>query len=140
MPLPPFVAPFLGCWSVDPEQCAYEFGEPPQVGQYTLSEQGEGIRFHAEFTAPDGEEAEIFFDALVDGEVHEYNEAPGIDGIMAEYAEGALITRVYVGDVEIAKAVRQIKSGGNEMLIRQFGVTPDGDAFENRAVYLRVAD
>ena len=130
---------FIGTWILDPEQNAYELGDPPQSGEYVIAAQGEGYHITMAWTTTDGKALSTAYDGVPDGVLHPAD-APGVDTMsMTRVDDLTLDSSAFVGEQRIAYARRVLSADYQMMTVTQSGVTPDGTSFSNLSVYHRQA-
>jgi len=131
---------FLGTWQLDPEGNDYQFGDPPQSGLYIIEEKGDGYLVTMKWTTVDGNDMEMDYEGVPDGEQHA-TPAEGVDTMsMTRVDAKTLDSSAYVGELRVAYARRELSADNNTMTVTQTGKSPSGDEFANVSVYHRVAD
>lgn len=130
--------PFLGTWKLDPSQSQYEFGPPPKTGTYTLSRQGERLRFDVAWTDHNDQPFQVSFDMIPDGQQHPYDNPAVADFVsLTRVDERTLDSATFKGGQQIAYASRALSADGRTMTVSQSGSTPQGQTFTNVSVYHR---
>ncbi len=132
--------PFAATWALQPEQCAYEQGQPPTAGTYRIERTQIGYRFHMAWTAVDGQEHTLQFEGVPDGQRHPYD-GPGADEVsLTRVAANRLDSEAWVAGRRVAHASRILSDDGRKMIVVQSGSLPGGTPFSNRSVYVRLDD
>jgi hypothetical protein len=122
---------FVGTWQLDPMQNKYEFGDPPQQGQYIIVPHEAGYLVTMKWTNPAGKALEMQYEATPDN-------TPGVDSMsMTRIDEKTLDSAAMAGGQVIAYGRRVLSQDGQTMTITQSGKTPDGREFSNLSVYVR---
>ena len=151
---------YIGTWTLVPELCIYEEGQPPLSGIYRISQSDGHVRISIDWEAPDGSAHQIEFGAPNDG-TRQPSGAPGVapvdaPGVAPVDAPGVAsadapeshlsITRVsplvldssaYTGADEVAYARRLASQDGLLLSTLQVGRRADGTSFRNFQVYRR---
>lgn len=128
--------PYYGVWTLQPEQSQYEFGAPPLQATYYIQPEGDGLRFRAEWTTPDGEPLEMEYHSIPDGEPRP-SEHPAVSVSTTLTSSLSLDTASIRNNIVIGLARREVSSDGSRMTITQSGTAPDGTWFNNVAVYTK---
>lgn len=130
--------PFAATWRLQPDQCAYEQGQPPTAGTYCIERTETGYRFHMAWTAVDGQEHALQFEAVPDGQRHPYA-GPGADEVsLTRVAANQLDSAAWGNGHRMAYASRVLSGDGRVMIVTQSGWLPDGTPYSNRSVYARI--
>lgn len=133
-------SPFIGQWQLDPTQSAYQFGDPPSSGLYTIAFDGQQLHFSIEWTTVDGKDMRVLVDATPDSVDHPYDNPAVADGICYSLVDDWTLdstAKKRDGSV-VAYARRVLSRAGDTMTITQSGDTPDGRHFDNVSVHRRV--
>ncbi|MEM6282920.1 MAG: hypothetical protein AAF787_12050, partial [Chloroflexota bacterium] len=126
---------FVGKWVLDPTQSAYELGEPPQSGSYTITRDGDVFMFVIEWVGADGKEMAMSFTGIVDGVERPYENPDIADSTcFTRVDEHNLNSTATKNGVIINDATRQLSPDGQTMTVVQRLMTPDGQK-ANTAIY-----
>lgn len=130
-------APFIGFWKLLPKECAFEHGEPPVAGSYTISRKGTELQFSVEASLRNGRKALATYSCPVTGEMAPLAGQSGRDAVRAWF-EGAasLWSAFYHSGQEVERWERRLLEDGRLELI-QSG-THEGQSFRNVSVYRKV--
>ena len=128
---------FLGHWTLDPSSCAYQQGEPPAEGSYTIREEGAELVFDMEWTDQAGQHHTASFRGKPDGVAVPFTGTDLIDSfaITAESAS-ELNSSAYLKGDKLMQATRTLVDE-ETMRITQTVYLPDGTAPTNRSLYYR---
>jgi hypothetical protein len=136
---------YIGTWTLVPELCIYEEGQPPLSGTYRISQADGDVRISIDWKAPDGSAHQIEFGAPNDG-TRQPSGAPGVASRDAPAVSHLSITRVspsildssaFAGADEVAYARRSASQDGLLLSTVQVGRRADGTSFRNFQVYRR---
>lgn len=131
--------PFLGIWVLDPQECVYEHGDPPDKAVYEITADGRALIFAVEYEIG-GMELEFRYRTLPNGIEQPYEDPNGIvDSITSTFTGAQEIETISRsgGDV-LALAVRAISEDGLTMTVTQKGTAEGGRRFVNVSVYNKV--
>lgn len=133
------IDPFLGIWQLIPEKSAYEQGDPPIGGTYTLEVRGDGYLVTMQWETYYGAWSEMSYHAIPDGQDHPYDDHTVADTIsMTRVDQLTLDSDAKKGGSVIAHARRILSADLREMTVIQSGPRPEGGTFKNLAVYRRI--
>lgn len=128
--------PFFGTWKLDPAQCSYEFGLPPQSGLYRIEPEGTGLTFTAEWVTPEGQPAHVVFQGIPDGRDHPSGHPAVADTITTTRVSASQLDTAAKKDGRIVNlATRVLSPDGQTMTVTQSGITPQGQPYRNVAIY-----
>lgn len=130
---------FIGRWELVPAQSAYELGQPPVQGIYTIVFDGRQLHFLMEWTTTAGQELQQVVVAIPDGAEHPYDGNPAFaDAIRYTLVDESTLDSSALKDGQVVGFARRVLSpDGNTMTITQSGQSPDGQPFTNLSVYRR---
>jgi hypothetical protein len=130
---------FLGKWQLDPAESAYQFGELPASGMYTVEFDGERLHCTMEWTTAEGQAQRQVVDAVPDGFDHPHDNPAQADTVCYALVDDYTLdsTAKKQGAVS-GYARRMLSKDGDTMTIVQSGTTPEGKHFDNLSVYRRV--
>ncbi|HZQ09808.1 MAG TPA: hypothetical protein VFD70_24740 [Anaerolineae bacterium] len=132
----PSIEPFLGVWELDPTQSNYEFGTPPQTGQYELVREGDALAVIMDWRDAAGKDFHMVYYAHPDGVEHPYTDSPAVDAIVTTLVDTRTLDTVSKKDGSvIARGRRALSEDGKTMFVTQSGKTPDGKPYNNYSVY-----
>lgn len=133
-PIPPD-DPFVGIWTLDPDESDYQFGEPPASGTYTLEADGDAYNVTMIWTTVDGKPMEASYSSVPDGMEYPYD-SPAVDTVSMTRVDAYTLDSASKKDGQvIAYARRELSDDRQSMTITQSGTTPEGDPFANVSVY-----
>ncbi len=128
--------PFFGTWKLDPTQCAYEFGLPPQSGLYRIEPEGTGLTFTAEWITPEGQPAHVVYHGIPNGQDHPSGHPAVADTIATTRVSARQLDTAAKKDGRIVYlATRVLSPDGQTMTVTQSGTTPHGQPYRNVAIY-----
>ncbi len=134
---------YIGTWTLVPELCIYEEGQPPLSGTYRTSQSEGEVSISIDWEASDGSTHHIEFGAPNDG-TRQPLSTPGVASVDAPGISHLSITRVsplildssaYAGADEVAYARRLASQDGLLLSTVQVGRRADGTSFRNFQVY-----
>jgi hypothetical protein len=128
---------FIGYWVMDPQANAYEYGTPPQDGDYIIETQGDSYLITMHWTTPDGQQRDMFYTGTPDEAWYPVENTPDVEMMMHSPDANTLLTEARKGDHVFARARRVLNEDGTVMTIDQVGTAPDGSPYTNRSVYHR---
>jgi hypothetical protein len=132
------IEPFLGTWVLDPTESRYEFGTPPQQGQYTLAYAKGTLEVTMDWTDAAGKDFHMVYSAVPDGLDHPYSDSPTVDTICTTLVDARTLDTISKKDGAVLAHGRRILSeDGSRMTVVQSGNKPDGERYENFAVYIK---
>ena len=131
-------SPFLGTWALLAEASVYEQGEPPRSGTYTLSRDGDALRFAIAWRDAAGQDRTLQFSMVPDGLPRPLEDPTAGSGSLTFVDAHTLDSSVFQGDVLVAYARRTLEENGQQMKVVQSGVRADGSRYRNVAHYQRV--
>lgn len=128
---------FIGVWVLDPEQCIYQLGEPPQAGFYEIQAHGDGYRFIIDWLSADGDEQHTEFEGIPDGVEYPYGDPDIADATSFNRVDALTLASRAIKDGEVINhAIRMISKDGRTMTVSQAILTAEG-RMENIAIYYR---
>lgn len=119
---------FSGTWVLDRDACRYQWGPPPRDVTTVITETPAGLRLDVDWVDAYGERRAMTHELV-------YGESPGFELLRTDARTVA--ARVTDGRPGIALAVRALSEDGATLTVTQSGTDPEGDPFENVAVYRR---
>ncbi|MEQ8557834.1 MAG: hypothetical protein RIB03_05910 [Henriciella sp.] len=128
---------FLGHWELDPSSCAYQQGEPPASGTYTIREESDELVFDMAWTDKAGQDHSASFRGKPDGVAVPFNGTDLVDSftITAE-SRSELNSSASLKGETLMHATRTLIDD-ETMRIVQTVYLPDGSAPANRSVYYK---
>ncbi len=135
---------YLGTWQLVPELSLYAQGEPPAVGVYVLSGEGDRVQAAIRWRMPGDEDwrSTGFSGAVDDSRQALEPAAPGAPDAFSLRRVDArtLDSAAWAGETRLAWARRRASADGALLAVVQEGLLPDGGSFRNFQVYRRIAD
>lgn len=133
------IAPFLGTWELDPNECEYELGAPPARGLYHLIRENpasEEITVAMDWTDAAGKDFHMIYFMTPDGKDHKHADSPAVDALQTTLLDGRTLETLSKKDGNvIARGLRELCADGTTMRVIQSGKAPDGNSFQNIAIY-----
>ena len=126
---------YIGTWTLVPELCIYEEGQPPLSGTYRISQSEGEVSISIDWEASDGSAHHIEFGAPSDG-TRQPSSTPGsLDLSITRVSPLILDSSAYAGADEVAYARRLASQDGLLLSTVQVGRRADGTSFRNFQVY-----
>jgi hypothetical protein len=134
------VTNFIGKWQLDPSGSTYQFGQPPIEGAYTIIYDGRRLHFLMEWKNQAGQAFQQVVEAVPDGVEHPYDGNPEFaDTICYALVDEFTLDSTAKKEGEVTGyARRSLAPDGLTMKIIQSGKSPEGQPFNNTALYRRV--
>ena len=130
---------YLGTWTLVPELCLYEEGNPPVSGIYRIAQLDDDVRISIDWEAQDGSKHQIEFQAPDRG-IKQPSNNPGTSHFsITRVSHLILDSRAYAGDEEVGYARRRASDDGLLLATVQAGRRANGTSFRNFQVYRRQA-
>ena len=130
---------FLGTWSLDPETCDYEQGEPPRADRHHIAEDAGDLVITMDWTDADGETHHASFRAPLDGSKMPFNGGPLADALQLKTPSSSeLSLSAFCDGLELMTAMRTMSTDSSSLLLVQTVHLADFTAPENRGTYFRV--
>ncbi|MBV1900117.1 MAG: hypothetical protein KUG56_00430 [Kordiimonadaceae bacterium] len=130
---------FLGNWELIPLTCAYEQGDAPIAGTYSIEETGNAITFRMGWIDTDGSPHDYSFAGVPDGKPKPFQGGALADSIsVTAVSEKELNSAAYKAGKELMLAKRTLSGDGDYMEVRQIVRLPDLTEPCNFARYRRV--
>ena len=134
---------YIGTWTLVPELCIYEEGQPPLSGTYRISQSEGEVSISIDWEASDGSAHHIEFGAPSDGTRQPLStpevasvDAPGISHLSITRVSPLILdSSAYAGADEVAYARRLASQDGLLLSTVQVGRRADGTSFRNFQVY-----
>ncbi len=108
-------AGFLGIWTLIPESCQYEQGDPPASATYRIAEDGDKLLFTMHWVDGTGETHQ-----------HEFSGVP--DGVPVPFSGGELADQLVVRAVSPRELTSAALSNGEELMVAQRQLDETGTA------------
>lgn len=125
---------FLGKWELMPERSTYQQGTPPARGSYTIAQDGEKMTFTMEWTDSEGQDHNMAFAEVCDGEFHPMDSPVADEMSLTLVSDTELNSDARKDGVHILAANRKLIAP-NELEITQSGLLPSGEWFHNLSYY-----
>ena len=139
MPLKPLYLGFLGNWELIPLTCAYEQGDAPIAGTYSIEENEGVLTFYMGWTDTGGGQHDYSFGAKPDGKRKPFKGGALADSISINAASAnELNSAAYKDGKELMLATRTLSDDGDYMEVCQLVRLPDLTEPTNFARYRRV--
>ncbi len=136
----PLYAGFLGIWTLIPESCDYEQGEPPKEATYRIAEDGPRLVFSMHWVDSKGETHQHEFSGLPNGEPMPFNGGELADALVVHAVSARELTSSALSrGEELMVAQRQLDETGSAMRITQIVRFPGGSSESNVGVYRKSA-
>ncbi|HEY8548307.1 MAG TPA: hypothetical protein VIL35_00010 [Vicinamibacterales bacterium] len=131
------VRPFLGTWTLVPQESRYEDGNPPRTATQRIELIEGRVVFHVEAVLEDGWDVTYVLSRTPDG-VDRPHPDPDVADIVSARVEGRTFETVSrrAGKV-MRRTVRTLSPDGNRLIVQQDGYTQFGQRFRNHSVYQR---
>lgn len=132
----PLYSGFLGIWTLIPESCDYEQGEPPVEATYRISEDGDTLVFVMHWVDDKGETHQLQFSGPPNGEPMPFNGGELADALVVTAVSAReLTTSALSKGQELMIAQRQLDETGTAMRITQIVRFLNGSTESNVGVY-----
>ncbi|MCP4447184.1 MAG: hypothetical protein GY811_17820 [Myxococcales bacterium] len=136
----PLYAGFLGIWTLIPESCDYEQGEPPKEATYRIAVEGEELVFVMYWVDSDGSSQQVEFSGPPNGKPIPLDAGELADSLVVRAVSAReLTTSAYSKGEELMVAQRQLDETGTAMRITQIVRFPNGSSECNVGVYRKSA-
>jgi len=137
----PLYAGFLGIWTLVPDSCDYEQGEPPKEATYRIGEEADDkLVFAMHWVDAKGETHQHEFSGEPNGKPMPFNGGELADAlVVTAVSERELTTSALSRGEELMVAQRQLDETGSAMRITQIVRFPGGSSESNVGVYRKSA-
>tara|TARA_R110002096_G_scaffold16898_10_gene58011 strand:+ start:22665 stop:23093 length:429 start_codon:yes stop_codon:yes gene_type:complete len=136
----PLYAKFLGIWTLIPESCDYEQGEPPQEATCRIAKDGGNLAFAMHWVDIKGKTHQHEFSGPPNGKPMPFNGGELADALVVNaVSTRELTTSALSRGEELMVAQRQLDETGSAMRITQIVRFPGGSSQSNVGVYRKSA-
>ena len=136
----PGVDAFLGTWDFDPASAAYEAGEPPRSGDYTIAEEDGQLNVTMRWVDAAGAAHDMSYVAYPDGKEHELPPGSPAETMKAVTSGPRILDTITRKDgAPNAIGRRTVSRDGQTMHVVQSALQPDGRWAHNASTYRKRA-
>ncbi len=129
-------AKFLGIWTLIPESCQYEQGDPPESATHRIAEDGGNLVFAMHWVDSKGNSHQMEFAGPPTGEAIPFDAGELADALVVRAVSAReLTTSAMSRGQELMVAQRQLDETGTAMRITQIVRFPNGSSECNVGVY-----
>lgn len=133
-------AGFLGIWTLIPESCQYEQGDPPREATYRIAERGDELVFSMHWVDSEGKTHQMEFSGPPNGEPIPFDAGELADSLVVRAVSSRELTTAALSrGEELMVAQRQLDETGSAMRITQIVRFPNGSTEANVGVYRKNA-
>ncbi|MEM8862715.1 MAG: hypothetical protein AAGD96_30770 [Chloroflexota bacterium] len=130
---------YLGKWIMDTSRSNYQLGDPPQKGTYDIIQEDDRLVFLMDWVDQAGDQKQMSFSEICDGEFHPYHNSPAVDEIQLQLMDGPILQSLAKKDgIIIMEAQRELLSE-QLMKVTMGGPLPDGSSYQNISFYEKPA-
>lgn len=126
---------FLGKWTLIPEKCSYQLGQPPQSATYEIIQDGRQLSFLMDWVDHTGAHQQMSFSEICDGDFHPYEGIDTVDEIQLSLLEGPNLQSLAKKNGKIIMTASRQLISANLLKVTMGGPLPDGDAYTNISFY-----
>lgn len=129
---------FIGTWTLIPESCQYEQGDPPRDGTYRIAQEGARLRFTIDWTDASDNAQQVTFAGVPDGVPAPFDGGALADALCVTVVSPRELnsSALYRGKERMV-AQRQLDATEQAMRVVQVVRLSDGKSEVNVSVYRR---
>lgn len=129
-------AAFLGAWTLIPESCRFEQGDPPISGSYYITDNDGRLTFLMDWVDAEGRSHQATLDGIPNGGKVPFNGGEIADALSIKaVSPRELNSSAYYKGQERMTAQRQLDDTGEGMRVIQVVRFPDGSRQANVSIY-----
>ena len=129
---------FLGKWELVAGQAKYELGPPPSAGTYEIIADGDRLIFKMAWTDGEGNDHEMAYSEVCDGEFHDYPSAEIADEICLSLKSDKLLESSAKKNGEIVLSAKRELVSDSDLKVTMSGSLPNGAVYSNVAMYKKL--
>lgn len=136
----PLHAGFLGTWTLVPESCEYDQGDPPAEATYRVAESDGELIFDLAWTDAEGKSDRVTFRGKPDGAAIPFAGGDLADELRIEVVSARDLRKsaLYKGKERMITQL-QLDDSGAAMRVTQVVIFPDGGHLANVSIYRKAA-